>query len=106
MLQSMPPLPLEYRHRIPALPIKTRRTPKFSLVLDLDETLVHCGLEEFEDATHKFHVKFDSADYTISVRVRPHMQEFLEALCNRYEIILFTASKRIYADKLLVSLYI
>uniref|UniRef100_A0AC34RE25 FCP1 homology domain-containing protein n=1 Tax=Panagrolaimus sp. JU765 TaxID=591449 RepID=A0AC34RE25_9BILA len=101
MLQTMPPLPIEFKHRKPALPIKTRRTPKFSLVLDLDETLVHCGLEEFQDASHKFHVRFDSADYLISVRIRPFMQEFLEALCDRFEIILFTASKKIYADKLL-----
>lgn len=105
MLQTMPPLPIEFKHRKPALPIKTRRTPKFSLVLDLDETLVHCGLEEFHDASHKFHVRFDAADYTISVRIRPFMQQFLEALCDRFEIILFTASKKIYADKLLVCFF-
>jgi CTD small phosphatase-like protein 2 len=101
LLQNMPPIPLEYRFRSPALPLRTRRTPKYTLAVDLDETLCHCSLEDFPDASHRFHVKFQGEIYQISVRLRPYLTEFLERLCKNFELILFTASKRIYADKLL-----
>uniref|UniRef100_A0A7N0UI17 FCP1 homology domain-containing protein n=1 Tax=Kalanchoe fedtschenkoi TaxID=63787 RepID=A0A7N0UI17_KALFE len=83
------------------LPKQTRSCPSTTLVLDLDETLVHSTLEPCDDADFTFHVDFNHQKHTVYVRCRPHLKDFMEKIASLFEIIIFTASQSIYAEQLL-----
>jgi CTD small phosphatase-like protein 2 len=85
----------------PGLPMKTRHAPKVTLVLDLDETLVHCSLEKIDNPDLIFAVSFEGEEYQVYVRKRPGFEEFLTRVSELFEVAVFTASQKAYADKLL-----
>lgn len=95
-------------HRLAYIPGKICLPPKSSefagmhtLVLDLDETLVHCTVDPIPNADLVFPVNFNNISYEVYVRKRPFLDEFLEAVSKQFEVVLFTASQKIYADTLL-----
>ena len=83
------------------LPPKDPSAPPVTLVLDLDETLVHCTVEPTPDADLQFPVVFHGITYQVHVRLRPHLFEFLESIKDKFEVIVFTASQQVYANELL-----
>jgi TFIIF-interacting CTD phosphatase-like protein len=83
------------------LPPKEPNSPPLTLVLDLDETLVHCTVEPTSDSDETFPVVFHGVEYLVHVKLRPHVFEFLESVCDKFEVVVFTASQRVYADELL-----
>lgn len=72
---------------------------KISLVLDLDETLVHSSFMAVPNADFAFVLGVDSNRLGVYVCVRPGVAEFLKRLGDIYELILFTASSKFYADQ-------
>ncbi|KAM6552248.1 hypothetical protein CsatB_002056 [Cannabis sativa] len=84
-----------------SLPKETSRRKLITLVLDLDETLVHSTLEHCEDADFTFNVFFNMKEHTVYVRKRPHLKTFLERVAEMFQVIIFTASQSIYAEQLL-----
>ena len=101
-IKSLPAYDLVAPLRPPiALPPKRKDAPPISLVLDLDETLVHCTVEPVDDADLVFPVVFHGMTYQVHVRLRPHLFQFLEKIKGNYEVTVFTASQKVYANELL-----
>ena len=101
-IQSLPPY-ASVQHLCPpvSLPPKHPAAPAVTLVLDLDETLVHCSVETVENPDLTFPVDFHGATYTVHVKLRPHLFSFLESCRQHFEVVLFTASQKVYANELL-----
>lgn len=74
---------------------------KKTLVLDLDETLVHSSFRPVDNPTFIIPVHIDNHVYNVYVLKRPYTDIFLERAAKCYEIIIFTASLAKYADPLL-----
>lgn len=89
-------------------PPPIKRTKKYMLVLDIDETLVHSELiveqSQEKPAIKKKHdnrIEFRNPNGTVDVygvRYRPYLHEFLDRMAKLYDLAVYTASARDYAD--------
>ena len=84
----------------PRLPPNATRKP-VTLVLDLDETLVHSQMEPRTDADFVFDVQLCGVTSTVYAKSRPRLDDFLRYAAARFEVVIFTASHHAYAETLL-----
>eukprot|EP01023_Acetabularia_acetabulum_P000687 TRINITY_DN1027_c1_g1_i1.p1 TRINITY_DN1027_c1_g1~~TRINITY_DN1027_c1_g1_i1.p1 ORF type:complete len:348 (-),score=42.53 TRINITY_DN1027_c1_g1_i1:525-1568(-) len=98
-LQQRPPSLLQNGRQY-ALPPK-RGTKKKTLVLDLDETLVHASMDPLEYYNFTVDINLNDENRVVYVRSRPFLKQFLEAVSKHFEVVVFTASMEAYADKVL-----
>lgn len=76
-------------------------TTRKTVIFDLDETLVHC-VQDPAQAHLSLSVPFPTGEtVTVGVNIRPFARECLSAVSSFCEVIVFTASLRSYADKVL-----
>jgi len=71
-----------------------------TLVLDLDETLVHSSFQEVECTFH-VPIEIEGQRHEVFVLKRPFVDEFLLECSKHYEIVVFTASLGQYANPVL-----
>ena len=75
---------------------------KKTLILDLDETLVHSSMRPFPKcADITLHLNFNGRNIFIYVLKRPFLEKFLEEMSLIYDIMIFTASLADYSEPLL-----
>ena len=77
---------------------------KFSktLVLDLDETLIHCNENSSIPGDVILPIKFPTGEIVeASINVRPYCRQFLEKMSKMFEVVVFTASHSCYANVIL-----
>lgn len=76
--------------QVPYLPPKCKGDKEYTLVLDLDETLIHYpDFTAYEDFDQDFYM------------LRPGLHKFLKRMAEYYEIVVFTAGTQDYADYIL-----
>ena len=84
------------------LPAKTQEfSKKKTLILDLDETLVHSSFTPFKKNDIVLNVDFEGVMYNIYVLVRPDAELFIKKVAKTFEVVIFTASISKYASPLL-----
>ena len=77
-------------------------TKKKTLVLDLDETLIHADFKRpRKQPTMTVKVNIDGTNADVFVFMRPYVKEFLEKMSHHYEIMIFTASLPNYANAII-----
>lgn len=74
---------------------------KRTLVLDLDETLVHSEFSYKPGSKFTMNIYYQGYYFPVYVFVRPGTREFLKTCSKMYEIIVFTASLEEYASPLI-----
>ena len=76
---------------------------KFTLLIDLDETLIHSDFNNNYDGEcdHILNFYYENEINSIPLFLRPGLIEFLEFCSQYFEICIFTASRKEYADCIL-----
>ena len=104
--QRQSPTNINPPSKITKKPLELLLPPKMSkkktLVLDLDETLVHSQFGAFNIPSDVIiNIEIENELHDIHVLIRPGVKEFLEKMSKKYEIVIFTASISKYAGPLL-----
>ena len=101
----------EYSKQNINLPMnKEIKNNKKTLILDLDETLVHSSFKpiNYNNILHKpdifLSIYFRNNNHNVFVLKRPYVHEFLKEMNKFYNIVIFTASVKEYANPLLDTL--
>ncbi|KAM5352606.1 hypothetical protein ACJ41O_005328 [Fusarium nematophilum] len=108
-----PPRPLIPRRQPSYLNLEPPTTPQKTLILDLDETLIHSMSKGGRMSTgHMVEVRLNTTYVGVGgqtsigpqhpilywVNKRPYCDEFLRRVCKWYNLVVFTASVQEYAD--------
>jgi len=98
--QPQPELPHEEKPALLA-PLEEREKHKKTLVLDLDETLVHSSFKPIPNADFVISIELENVVHRVYVLKRPGVDNFLRVVGAKFEVVVFTASLAKYADPLL-----
>lgn len=76
----------------------TTNPQRKTLLLDLDETLVHVTQDPTEKYTFSLVLDISGKPTPFYISTRPYLDHFLLEASKSFELVLFTAAEKIYAD--------
>lgn len=74
---------------------------RITLVLDVDETLVHSSFKPKGGCDLQLPIVVNGQQGQVYVRFRPYLHEFLNFVATRFEVVIFTASLGLYCNPLM-----
>lgn len=75
---------------------------KKTLILDLDETLIHADIDNiYPDCDFQIEIELNQIKALIKIILRPYLYDLLEYASEFFNIIVFTAGTKDYADKII-----
>ncbi|CAG9582707.1 hypothetical protein LMJF_35_3520 [Leishmania major strain Friedlin] len=98
---------------VPYLSSQAKGQVRPTVVLDMDETLLHTSVMPMPDADAEIDAlcpsdeaqgtgtSMTSGRYKLFVKYRPHLERFLLFCLDHFEVVIFTASKALYAQTVL-----
>lgn len=96
-------IPEEYmQHALP--PPNPLLGKKVTLVLDVDETLVHSSFKPGGKCDLTLPLQVNGQHAQVHVRLRPHLTAFLDFVSTHFEVVVFTASLGLYCNPLMDTL--
>ncbi|CAD8202117.1 unnamed protein product [Paramecium octaurelia] len=82
--------------------IKSQTIRQKTLVIDLDETLVHCNESCLMPKDLEININLNNGFIVkAEISVRPHTQQFLQNMAKHFEIMIYTASNEDYANQII-----
>ena len=90
-------------HRAAEQPYKRKYANRKLLLLDLDETLIHCTGDHSQASNFDLEVDFlthEGIELTGYLNIRPYVTQFLANVSKHFEVVVFTASMKYYADRI------
>jgi len=82
-------------------PLPPEMKGRKTLVLDLDETLVHSSFRPVPGPDFIISIELDGVTHRVYVQKRPGVDHFLEEMGSKFEVVVFTASLDKYANPVL-----
>jgi len=91
-------------------PVREEHKGLMCVVLDMDETLIHSEFVGCSEEEYRKQVKEDgrkAADFFldvcdgVAVHIRPGLEHFMQFLKQEFEVVVFTAGEKDYADAIL-----
>lgn len=77
------------------------KTTQKILVLDLDETLVHCSFHQPPHFDATVPIEIEGATFDVFVQKRPFVDQFLAEVLPHFYVVIFTASLAQYANPII-----
>ncbi|CAD8074303.1 unnamed protein product [Paramecium primaurelia] len=84
------------------IPLNLNKKYNKTIIFDMDETLIHCNEDENDKCQFKIDIQFEDGEIIeAGINIRNFAKEIIQKLSDQCEVMIFTASQDVYANKVI-----